>query len=354
MVTPNTNPFVGSIKLVEDEFQGIPIIVVGNPSNEYIVAFERTLSDGTLLEFEPKQQDMPAILKDQEGNVWDIHGFAIEGPRRGEQLIRTNSYLGFWFAFGTMYPGVELYNGPEYTGDYQQPGPEDQWGIPTTTVFTILGPDGIPAIDNPIFVTYDEKDFIDNGFFLEDDELVVGVTINGTTHIYPHSILNWHEIVNDQIDDVYFSLSFCPLTGTAIMWDRSINGNVSTFGVSGLLYNANVMPYDRSTNSIWSQMRQDCVNGDYLGTKMESNNSSVIETTWGTWKKINKSPEVLTTDTGFSKNYDVNPYQGYLTNETALSYPVEYHDERLPNKARVFGVVIDGKAKVYQFKDFTE
>ncbi len=351
-IVPVDDPLSGSIKVIHDEFESVPLVIIGNPSHNYIVAYESTLPDGTILEFEPKQRALPAVLKDQEGNVWDIQGLAIEGPREGQRLVGTNSYIGFWFAWGTMYPGIELYDGTTYTGNFQQSSPEQDWTIPTQTVFNVLGIDAIPAIDQPVFETYDEKEAIDNGFFLDDDDMVVGVTINSTTHLYPIRILNWHEIVNDEIDGQYFSASFCPVTGTAVMWDRTIDGQVTTFGVSGLLYSGNVMPYDRNTVSIWSQMRQGCVTGPLIGQAM--NTTQVLETSWRTWKQIFESPDVLTTDTGFPKDYEVNPYEGYINNQEVLAYPVEYHDTRLPNKERVLGLVINGNAKAYQFKDFED
>lgn len=351
-ITPNNDPYFGNTQILSDEFENTPIIVVANQELNFMVAFKRTLSDGTLLEFEPRQRLLPSILTDQEGNIWDINGKAIEGPRQGQRLTSLNSYIGLWFAWGTMYPGIELYDGTPYEGYFEQAPASDEWSIPTDNVITVLGPDAIPAIDNPVFEEFSSKDFIDNGFFLDNNDMVVGVTINNTTRLYPVPILNWHEIVNDRIGDLHFSLSFCPLTGTAIAWDREINGEVSTFGVSGLLYNANVMPYDRSSGSIWSQMKQECLNGSNIGTKM--NTIRVLETSWEAWRQILGSLNVLTTDTGFSKNYEVNPYDGYLTNETALSYPVEYHDTRLPNKERVLGVVINEKAKAYRFQDFID
>ena len=349
---PNNDPYFGNNKVLYDEFENKPLVIVANQALNFMVAFERTLEDGTLLEFEPRQRKLPSILTDQEGNIWDINGKAIDGPRQGQRLKSLNSYIGLWFAWGTMFPGIELYDGTPYDGDFVQAPASEEWSIPTENVISVLGIDAIPAIDDPEFEEFSSKDFIDNGFFLDNEDMLVGVTINGTTRLYPVPILNYHEIVNDQIGDVYFSLSFCPLTGTAIAWDRAIDGDITTFGVSGLLYNSNVMPYDRNSESIWSQMKQECLKGSKIGTEMST--IQVLETSWEAWKQILGSPNLLTTNTGFSKNYDINPYAGYLSNQEALSYPVEYHDTRLPSKERVLGVVINDKAKAYRFQDFID
>ena len=346
--TPTT--FSQTIKIVQDDFEGVPLVLIGSAGQNFIVAYERQLQDGTKLEFEPLPLDFPVVMKDQEGNEWDINGLAVEGPRTGERLNTTQSYIGFWFAWGTMYPGIEIFNGPVYEGNFEQGPPENEWTIPITTVVNAVGLDGIPSVDNPKFEVYKEHEHFEDGYFVADDELVTGITINGETHLYPHKILNWHEIVNDQIDDVYFSLSFCPLTGSSIAWNRNLENGVTTFGVSGFLYNGNLVSYDRNTSSFWSQMLEECINGDLIDQKKET--FPVIETTWQSWKKIIQEPFVLTTDTGVPKDYEENPYEHYITNHDLLAFPVEYDDTRLPRKERVLGVVISGKAKAYRFQDF--
>ena len=108
--------------------------------------------------------------------------------------------------------------------------------------------DGIPSIDSPVFI--DQSD----AGFLEDDDPVIGIEIDGTARAYPISILNWHEVVNDSIDDTYFTITFCPLCGTGIAFNSNVDGEVLEFGVSGLLYNSDVLLYDRKTESLWSQI----------------------------------------------------------------------------------------------------
>ena len=341
----------GSITVLHDEFEEEAIVVIGSNKSNFIVAFKRTTADGTLLEFEVEQRQLPIIMNDNEGNKWNIEGKAIEGPRMGEQLVPVNSYVGFWFAWATMYPGLEIYSGADHSGNITANSPGDDWSIATENVFTVLGQDGIPAIDAPQFETYLERDFIEAGsYFIEDEDLVVAVTVGNTTKIYAHSILNWHEIVNDEIGDFNFSVSFCPITGTATMWNRTLDEVTTTFGVSGLLYNGNVIPYDRATGSRWSQMRQDCVNGQLIGREMEI--YQVLETKWSTAKLLYKEPLVMTTETGFGKDYTVNPYENYITDNDWLSYPIEHEDDRIVRKERVLGIIVNDKARVYQFETF--
>ncbi len=225
---------------------------------------------------------------------------------------------------------------------------EDQsteWLIPSEEVQDGgPGKDGIPSIDNPQFVDVDDVDF------LSDFSLVVGVLKDGEIKAYPHRILDWHEIVNDEIGSYKFALNYCPLTGTALAWNREINGSTTTFGVSGKLYNNNIIPYDRETDSYWSQIALECVNGDLIGTVPET--YPIIETYWMTWKKMYPDSKILSTQTGFDRNYENYPYGNYRTNHDYFLFPRNPFDNRLPSKERVLGVLNNGANKVYSITNF--
>ena len=134
------------------------------------------------------------------------------------------------------------------------------WLIPVGEVFDGgPGKDGIPALSNPQLVASSEVSFLGDG------DLVIGVVIGGVARAYPHVILDWHEIINDQVGGEAYSLTYCPLTGSGIGWDRALSANATTFGVSGKLYNSNLIPYDRETDSYWSQMKLQCVFGPNKG-----------------------------------------------------------------------------------------
>ena len=205
------------------------------------------------------------------------------------------------------------------------------------------GKDGIPSIDAPIFIETTNEDY------LESDELVIAMSFGDHVRVYPHSILDWHEIVNDNIRKHNYALTYCPLTGTAVAWNREIDGKITQFGVSGLLYNSNLIPYDRETDSYWSQMRLDCVNGDLKGKEIET--YQVFETSWETARKL-PNVRVLSTETGFSRDYGRYPYGDYRTNHDFLIFPISNQDERLGNKDRVLGLISHGVTKGYSFGPF--
>ncbi|MEN8230334.1 MAG: DUF3179 domain-containing protein [Bacteroidota bacterium] len=223
----------------------------------------------------------------------------------------------------------------------------DDWSIPRSEIFDGgPGKDGIPALTEPNFIQAAKADYVG------EEDLVIGFVNGDVAKAYPHSILDWHEIINDRVGDVNISITYCPLTGTGIGWNRDIDGHTTTFGVSGLLYNSNLIPYDRQTDSNWSQMRLDCVNGKMIGTKIET--FSLVETTWSTWKEMYPSTTVVSSNTGHNRSYGQYPYGSYRTNDSYLIFPVANEDDRIPNKDRVHGIVASGNAKVYPLTLFGE
>ncbi|MDZ7720544.1 MAG: DUF3179 domain-containing protein [Balneolaceae bacterium] len=208
-----------------------------------------------------------------------------------------------------------------------------EWLIPVQEVVDGgPGKDGIPSIENPAFKSVNEVNYV------QDNRLVIGVKIDDELRLYPHQVMDWHEIVNDEINDQHFSLTYCPLTGTGIAYDREINADINEFGVSGLLYRNNLIMYDRKTDSNWSQMQLRAVNGALSG--IEGETIQVVESTWKTWKEIYPEAKVLTTNTGFSRNYSGYAYgQGYLVNDNQFVFQPKRDDDRLENKTIVHAVM---------------
>ncbi|MDB2607114.1 DUF3179 domain-containing protein [Zobellia sp.] len=235
----------------------------------------------------------------------------------------------------------------EDSGQDQNQDPENTvWSIPIEEVLDGgPGRDGIPALENPNFLQVSEVDF------LTDSDLVIGFKNGDDIRAYPHIILDWHEIINDNIGDVSLAVTYCPLTGTGIGWNRVVGGKETTFGVSGLLYNTNLIPFDRETSSNWSQILNESVNGQLIGDKVDL--FPLFETTWGVWKNMYPNSKVVSTNTGFSRTYGTSPYGDYNTNNDRFLFPVA-KDSRLPLKERVYALIDEDNAKAYRFNDFTE
>jgi len=222
--------------------------------------------------------------------------------------------------------------------------PAREWIIPTTFVANGgPGKDGIPALVEPAFAPISANSAV--GPF----DLVLAVQTGNQVKVYPQDILDWHEVVNETAEGAPFVLSYCPLTASAVAWRTSATDTDPTFGVSGLLFNSNLLLYDRWTDSYWSQMLQLSVSGS---RRMEEpTNIQVIETTFATVESMYPNAVVLTRDTGHARNYDNYPYGNYRSNRDLL-FSVERGDNRLHEKARAIGIHNDNQAKVYQLDGF--
>jgi len=199
--------------------------------------------------------------------------------------------------------------------------------------------DGIPSIDFPKFIKPSQTT-------LKDSDRVLGVYLNGVAKAYPINILNYHEIVNDFFDREPVAITYCPLCGSGIAFEAIIQGSRKTFGVSGLLYNSDVLLYDRQTETLWSQLLFEAVAGPLKGKSLEI--IPTANTTWKNWKEQYPNTLVLSEDTGFNRNYSLNPYPGYETSD-AIYFPLSNYDDRFKPKELVIGIEVNGKYKAYPF-----
>lgn len=205
--------------------------------------------------------------------------------------------------------------------------------------------DGIPAIDQPSFIRANQVDF------LSDEDIVIGLLHGDTARAYPLRILVWHEIVNDVIGETPVAVTYCPLCGTGMVFDRTVGGTVRTFGVSGLLFQSDVLMYDRESESLWSQLAMKAVSGSTVGQALVWLPSEHM--TWKAWRKIYPQGEVLSTDTGYNRNYGGEAYAAYFASDQPL-FPVPHTRQELPHMAWVIGVIIDGESKAYPVNEFPE
>lgn len=199
-------------------------------------------------------------------------------------------------------------------------------------------PDGIPAIDEPNFTKAGEVDF------LEDGDVVLGFVHGGEARAYPFRILIWHEIVNDTVAGTPVAPTYCPLCGTAMVFGREYGGQVLDFGVSGLLYNSDVLMFDRQTSSLWSQLGLKAVSGDYAGTGLEWLPSEQM--TWEAWRERYPDSDVLNLDTGHRRDYLNLPYQSYFHSPRTM-FPYQKHRDDMDAKVWVAGVRHGGSQKAY-------
>ncbi len=194
------------------------------------------------------------------------------------------------------------------------------------------GKDGIPSIDKPRFQSAAAADD-----YLDDGDLVIGVYRNGEARAYPQRIVVWHEIVNDEIGGDPLAVTYCPLTGTALGFER----NGTELSVSGKLVNSNLVMYDRATDTEYPQILATGIDGPLAGRGLEE--VRVFWTDWQSWRERHPDTRVLTTDTGYMRNYHKDPYgrynpvSGYYAENAQRMFPVLHEDGRHPPKREILG-----------------
>ena len=203
--------------------------------------------------------------------------------------------------------------------------------------------DGIPSIDNPKYVTVDAADE-----WIEDNELVLALSYKGAKRVYPLQIMVFHEIVNDNVAGDPILITYCPLCGSGIAFERIINNEEVEFGTSGKLFNSNLVMYDRKTDTYWTQIGGQAIIGELTGMKLEP--VSIDTVTWRDWKAAHPDSEVLSQNTGFFRDYGRDPYGNYYE-DSFLIFPVDNEDDRIHPKTVIYGIEVDGVYKAYEEDD---
>lgn len=213
------------------------------------------------------------------------------------------------------------------------------------------GKDCIPSIDNPRFETVSSA-----SAWLNDGDVILGLNHNGVQRAYPQKIMNWHEIVNDTIGGDPIAVTFCPLCGTGISFNRTDIGPIGSlqtveFGVSGKLYESDLVMYDRTNEeNWWLQATGEAIAGPAAKRGDTLEWVATTTTTWGKWKEKYPNTQVLSRDTGYARDYDVYPYADYEQSERLL-FDVTNTDSTFDRKEVVFGIEINGVFKAYAQKD---
>ncbi|MFB6301205.1 MAG: DUF3179 domain-containing protein [Halobacteriales archaeon] len=246
------------------------------------------------------------------------------------------------------------------TAGVQQRGAADL-PIPKHDLHRALERDSIPAIVDPVFA----DDWAGLSITVASEPLresieprlsagdpVIGVERNGQARAYPLALLNWHEVVNDDFDGPLL-VTYCPLCQSGIVAERTVNGDATVFGVSGLLWRGNLVLYDRATDSLWSQLLGTAIRGPKTGSSLRLLPSSL--TTWGEWRASHPDTDVLLPpphsntvrgqDATF--NYTMNSYLGYAVSSQVGVGNTTFSDDRLHPKAPVVGIANGNTARAY-------
>lgn len=265
---------------------------------------------------------------------WDISGGAF--LLRTSRALRTSRGLRVpwerrmpWalvLGFGLAACGEPT---PFTFGDPELPSCD----LPVDFLTYSVPPDAIPSLLQPEMVTIGHP----GAEYMRDEDRVLGIVIQGQPRAYPHKILWHHEIVSDRVGDVPVAATFCPLTGSGLVFDPVLAGEELDIGVSGLLFANNLVLYDRATGDVFGpQLAPAGRCSRFRDATLQQ--FPVLETSWGEWRLLNPNTTVVSSDTGFDRNYEVSPYGDYddLNNDDLLfDMPV---DDSRPLKERVLAL----------------
>jgi len=215
--------------------------------------------------------------------------------------------------------------------------------------------DGLPALVNPPTMPARQVDILNDemrGKFLVSSDRVVGLHLDGVSRAYPVRMLNWHEVVNDTIGNVPVAVTYNPLCDSAVAFNRRVGGETLTFGVSGLLYNSNLLMYDRrpdpADESLWSQLQCRAVAGPSAaaGDSLTVLHTSLVR--WADWQVLHPETEVLAPDPALMDRYKREPYGSYYGSDQ-LRFPVDPLPpaDGLPRKTPVVVVGAGGRQRVF-------
>ena len=220
--------------------------------------------------------------------------------------------------------------------------------IPKEQIHTLLPRDAIPALTDP------KTEPADKAEWLPDDARVVEIVVGDDVLGVPLRVLDWHEVVNTTVGGEPIAATYCPLCDSATVFSRrvtprSTDGDPGTgsghksppvvleFGVSGALYNSNVLMYDKKDKGLWSQLGMHAVSGPLAGTALEMLPVEVV--TFAAFKKAHPNAKIVSKDTGHERDYSHSPYESYFKDEK-LMVPVAGVGDTLPRKTLGVGLAV--------------
>ena len=191
---------------------------------------------------------------------------------------------------------------------------------------------GIPPLRDPLMIKASEASY------LEGDNVVFGIVVNGTPYAYPKRILAWHEMFLATLEGVSLAGVYCTLCGSVILYETNFEGTDFQLGTSGFLYRSNKLMFDEATHSLWSTLKGEPVLGQLVGKGIQLKQRSVVTTSWKLWKERYPETLVLSEVTGHRRDYSEGAaYRDYFATDR-LMFPVPFDDQRLRNKSEVLGL----------------
>lgn len=202
--------------------------------------------------------------------------------------------------------------------------------------------EGFPTLDPPPLIAAEAATY------LEPDELVVGVAIDGDARAYPLRIVDWHETVNDTVGGIPLTVAHSTFGGSSAVWDRRTEDGAAplTFGYSGLIYEATRLLHDNETDNLWDPLTGRPVHGPRAGDPT-LRQLPAIQTTWSAWRDAHPDTLVLDIDTGYVREYTFDTRPAAYRSSPEVDLPYSRASDRLPEKAPVYSLAVDSTRIAY-------
>ena len=253
----------------------------------------------------------------------------------------------------TTIAAVQEFLGPEFPPGAEEFSTDFSNHIVPYAEILSGGPpkDGIPAIDEPKFISVVEADK-----WLRPLEPVIQLEVGDMVRAYPLQILVWHEIVNDWVGETPLLVTFCPLCNTAIAFERRVKGEAVTFGTTGKLRFSNLIMYDRPTESWWQQATGEAIAGELSGTRLKGIPALIVA--WQDFREAFPEALVLSRDTGYPRyleRYGLNPYLGYDNIDSSpFLFSGPPSPDAMPPMARVLTLDLNGEAVAFPYETLSQ
>ena len=343
---PSEGPFTQErdrhiIKLTE--LNNRRVVVVFDEGSEWQTAFYLDSTSQTIIP-EPDTEGLPILFRDQTGTRYNLWGDGIGGGNAGFKLTPVHAGKVFFRTCSGMFPNIPLDGESDVTPDTIIEQRRSGWSIPVNSVVSGSAQDVIPAIDDPIF--YDIRRSIEAPE-IQPSDWVIGIVLDGQARAYPGLVLTTHEIVNDRIGDVRFAVTHSPLSGSARAY--LLPTEVSSFGVSGMVWNANMLMFDRGNDrNLFSQITGKCVRGPLSGSQLTP--LAYFQGPWKLWQRLYPRTQLLVPPAGFDRDVAQQLEATIHHSTTPHPFPVDRLDERLRERAEVFCVTDGERAAAFTLR----
>ena len=269
----------------------------------------------------------------------ELARLALAARRRREATIR--ALIGIVIVLGALAAFSIVTRSVDVPREWRKAWPNTDFSRHVVPYSEIVsgGParDGIPPIDAPAFAPVDRLPDPP-----PDNMPLMGIEIGGDARAYPLGILIWHEIVNDTVGGVPVTITYCPLCNSGVAFERRVRGSVTSFGTTGKVRNADLIMYDRETESWWQQYEGRAIVGGLAGEELRK--LPIRLESFREFRERHPSGLVLLPPATSDRAYGRNPYVGYDSAAMPFLYDGEYDG---PGSAMMRVVAVEGRNEAW-------